>query len=163
MTRNKRGKNMKFDSTLLNDFASIATIVGILLAVLTFLYTAYQVQLNTKTNTGTFWLELEKMFSNHDDVHIKLRLGGEWAINNSGPENAIYWAKVEDYMGLFEHCEIMLQKKLIDWNTFHKIFSYRIYNIMANERIVQAKLVNEKKSWEDFLKLLKRMGINCPT
>jgi hypothetical protein len=150
---------MNIDLTL-SEWASVATILGAIFAVLTLLYTAYQIRLSTRISAGTFWLELEKMFANHDEVHIKLRPGGVWANNKGGPENVEDWAKVEDYMGLFEHCEIMLQKKLIDWKTFQAIFAYRIHNILVNKMIVQAKLKNEKDSWRAFLRLLKRMKVD---
>ncbi len=149
-------------SLSLADWASIATIVGAIMAAAVLLYTAIQVQQNTRISRGQFWLELEKMFSQHDEVHLKLRPGGEWTKEGAGPESAVDWAKVEDYMGLFEHCELMLRKKLIDWETFGAIFSYRLYNIVANKRIVEGKLVRERKSWDAFIRLLKRLQIDVP-
>jgi hypothetical protein len=144
------------------DWANVATIAGIPIAALVLIYTAYQVYLNTNISRGQFWLELEKMFSIHDEVHIKLRPGGEWAIKDSGPETVQDWAKVEDYMGLFEHCELMLRRRLIDWETFKLIFSYRIYNIVSNKIIVDAKLRRERKSWQAFIRLLDRLKIEIP-
>ena len=141
------------------DWANVATISGALIAVFTLFYTAYQVHQHTLISRGQFWLELEKMFARHDEVHLKLRPGGTWHDNATGPKTVEEWVKVEDYMGLFEHCEIMLQKKLIDEKTFRKIFSYRLRNIVANKLIVQAKLIQEKDSWTDFINLLKRLDI----
>jgi len=102
------------------------------------------------------------MFAVHDKVHIKLRPGGEWSNSKSGPKNSFEWAELEDYMDLFEHCEILLKKKLIDEDTFKSIFSYRLQNIIANNTIVGAKLVCEKYYWGDFIKLLKRLNIQLP-
>ncbi len=141
------------------DWANISTILGAIIAVVVLFYTACQVHQNTIISRGQFWLELEKMFSQHDEIHLKLRPGGEWSKENAGPENTNDWVKVEDYMGLFEHCEIMLEKKLIDWKTFKAIFSYRLHNIVANKRIIEKKLINEKTSWEHFMKLLKRLSV----
>mgnify|MGYP007118313577 CR=1 FL=1 len=146
----------------LADWANIATIAGIPIAALVLIYTAYQVHQNTIISRGQFWLELEKMFSTHDEVHIKLRPGGEWAIKDSGPETVQDWAKVEDYMGLFEHCELMLRRRLIDVETFKLVFSYRIYNIVSNKIIVDAKLRREGKSWQAFIRLLDRLKIEMP-
>ena len=139
----------------LSDWANIATIIGLIIATAALIYTAIQINQNTKISRGQFWLELEKMFSNHDDVHLYLRPGGKWAKEGKGPKTAKDWAKVEDYMGLFEHCEIMLQKKLIDEATFKAIFSYRLSNIMANKIIVNSKLVNKREDWSNFIRLLK--------
>lgn len=146
----------------LAEWADIATIAGIPLAALVLIYTAYQIHQNTKISRGQFWLELEKMFTQHDEVHIKLRPGGEWTSNNTGPKSVEEWAKVEDYMGLFEHCEIMLRKRLIDWETFGLIFSYRLHNIAANKIIVSVKLRQERKSWQAFIRLLNRLKIQIP-
>jgi hypothetical protein len=151
-----------FDLLNLENLANIATIAGIPIAALVLVYTAYQVHQNIKIIRGQFWLELEKMFSAHDEVHIKLRPGGDWAKKDSGPETNQDWAKVEDYLGLFEHCELMLRKGLIDWETFKLLFSYRLYNIVANEIIVNAKLQRERKSWQALIRLLKRLKINIP-
>ena len=93
---------------------------------------------------------------------MKLRPGGEWARANSGPESVEDWVKVEDYMGLFEHCELMLRKGLIDWETFKAIFNYRLHNIVANRRIVEAKLVAGGESWEAFIRLLQHLRIAIP-
>ena len=143
----------------LNNWASIFTILGVVIAAVALIFTACQVHKNTLVNRGQFWLELEKMFSQHDKVHMNLRPGGKWSSEGTGPENVKEWVKVEDYMGLFEHCEIMLQKKLIDEDTFGAIFSYRLQNIVDNKQIVQAKLVDERESWDKFNKLLKRYKI----
>ncbi len=144
----------------LSNFANIATIVGACTAVGVIVYTAYQVRQNTLISRGQFWLELEKMFTVHDEVHINLRPGGKWSKDGSGPESVNDWAKVEDYMGLFEHCEIMLSNKVIDWQTFGAIFSYRLNNILWNKKIIEAKLVNERSSWEGFLRLLEKLQIS---
>ncbi|UCD52204.1 MAG: hypothetical protein JSW27_06105 [Phycisphaerales bacterium] len=61
----------------LSDWASIATIVGVIVAILTLAYTAWQIHRNTLVAQGQFWLDLEKMFSSHDEVHINLRPGGQ--------------------------------------------------------------------------------------
>lgn len=149
-------------SLKLDDWANIATIAGIPIAALVLIYTAHQVHQGTKISRGHFWLELEKMFAQHDEVHIRLRPGGEWTANGGGPKTVEEWAKVEDYMGLFEHCELMLRRGLIDWETFKLIFSYRLHNIVANRIIVDAKLRREQQSWQAFIRLLKGLKIEIP-
>lgn len=143
---------------MLGDIASIATMVGAAAAILALVYAAQQIHQNTLVARGQFWLELEKMFYSHDEVHLNLRPGGKWAGTGAGPDSPQEWAKLEDYMGLFEHCEVLLGKGLIDRNTFSSIFAYRLTNILANPRIVEAKLGLERESWTDFVKLLERLG-----
>lgn len=144
---------------MLDQWVDIAAIVGGVTAVAVLFYTAIQVRQNTLISRGQLWLELEKMFTTHDPVHIALRPGGKWSGPNSGPETVEEWAQLEDYMGLFEHCEIMLERKLIDWDTFGDIFAYRLHNIADNTRIVDAKLIQERRSWKRFLRLLQRLDI----
>ncbi|OGB26649.1 MAG: hypothetical protein A3I66_03655 [Burkholderiales bacterium RIFCSPLOWO2_02_FULL_57_36] len=81
-----------------------------------------------------------------------------WA-GGKGPETPEDWAGVESYMGLFEHCEIMLEQRLIDERTFREIYSYRLRNIVANDVIRVAKLERLAAGWPRFLALLGRMGI----
>ncbi|MBW2021040.1 MAG: hypothetical protein JRI65_13770 [Deltaproteobacteria bacterium] len=145
----------------LENVASIAMVVSVLISTVALFYTAHQVKQHKNISCAQFWLELEKMFAQHDEVHVKLRPGGEWT-GNGGPKTGDEWAKVEDYMGLFEHCELMLRKELIDWETFQTIFSYRLRNVVANKTIVEAKLKKERPYWEAFVRLLKRLNIEIP-
>ena len=147
----------------LTQFANLATILGAAVAVGALLYTALQVRKNTLTSRASFWLELEKMFQAHDPVHLNLRPGGRWSDGVSGPLSPQEWVALEDYMGLFEHCEIMMNSGLVDVQTFSDIFVYRLHNIVANRTIVDAKLRKEEKMWGKFLALLRRFDIRLPT
>jgi hypothetical protein len=146
----------------LGEFANLATILGIIVAIVTLFFTFYQVNKNAKINRARFWLELEKMFQIHDPVHLKLRPGGEWADGSTGPTTNKEWGALEDYMGLFEHCEIMIALNLIDETTFSDIFKFRLRNIVSNHSIVDAKLCKEKEEWKHFLSLLNRFNVNLP-
>jgi hypothetical protein len=121
-----------------------------------------QVRRNAEVNRGNFWLKLEEMSRYYDDVHIKLRPGGDWAEQNTGKYKGPTPAEmpsVEDYMGFFEHCKVMLDRELIDSDTFKKIFAYRLRNIVANPIIVEEKLKKRGVWWEDFIKLLEELEI----
>ena len=60
------------------------------------------------------------------------------------------WASLEAYMGLFEHCEALLDDGLVDEKTFARIYSYRLKNIVANPVIVEEKLRKRKAGWLSF-------------
>lgn len=143
----------------LQDWTNIAQIAATTISAFALLYAGRQVTLSTRVNRAQFWLELRKMFHEHKDVHAKLRDGGEWAIDGSGPANSAEWASLEAYMGLFEHCERMMEEGLLDIKTFKSIYEYRIHNIIHNPTIYQAKLVDERAYWKDFLALMKRCDI----
>ena len=144
----------------LDKWADIATVAGVPVAVIALAYTARSLRSSALTSRAQFWLEIEKMFAVHDAVHVKLRPGGAWADEVSGPEAADEWAAVEDYMGLFEHCELLLRQKLIDWETFSRLFSYRVSNILYHRDIVRAKLIEEGSSWGLFIDLCVRLEHN---
>lgn len=143
------------------SFENAISLVGISLSLTAIIFTAFTISRNTKVHRAQFWLDLRERFSAFDDVHLKLRPGGAWSSVGSGPVETEEWIRVEAYMGLFEHCNIMLNDGLIDEKTFGKIYAYRLRNIVRNRIIVDSKLSNEerKKYWEEFAAMLDRFGI----
>jgi len=123
-------------------------------------FNAYELRQNAHVNRANFWLTIREMISKHDEVHLKLRPGGGWSDNEKGPNTHEEWAKVEAYMGFFEHFYAMLQKNLIDLKTFQSIYQYRLSNILHNNVIVDAKLKNEKSAWTNFIELCKKIGLS---
>jgi hypothetical protein len=95
-------------------------------------------------------------------VHLKLRPGGAWSGTNKGPETVEEWAKVEGYMGLFEHCESMLRQGLLNEQVFIESFKYRVVNLYANPVIKKAKLVERATGWSRFIALGDRLGLPNP-
>lgn len=142
----------------LSEAKDIATIIGVIVAVVSLAATAYNININMKINRAKFWLDLRTAFSKHDEVHQRLRPGGDWT-NNAEPANVSDMAKIEAYMGLFEHCESMLKEKLIDKETFRNIYSYRLHNLVANKWVKEKKLRDHKLEWERFIELLNEMKI----
>lgn len=136
----------------------MATIVGVFGAAVGLIFTAINTWLTLQTNRARFWLDLRDRFIKHDEVHRRLRPGGEWS-TRARPATRDEWAQVEAYMGLFEHCEIMLEQRLIDERTFKEIYAYRLSNLVANEIICREKLIERKAGWIRFLALLSRMKI----
>ena len=148
------------DSTFIKD---IATILGVTVGAVSLVYTAWNTSINRKTNRARFWLDLRKMFGEHDEVHRSLRPDrGRWARPGTGPETSEDWSKVEAYMGLFEICEDLLAARLIDEKSFSRSYRYRIKNILANEAIVTARLIKHAEDWQRFYNLAKRMQLTVP-
>jgi len=146
----------------LQEWADLGTVIGIPVAAIALFFNAKQTRNAALSARAGIWLELEKMFTVYDSVHRRLLPGGDWANGDpeAGPESVDEWASVDDYMGLFEHCEIMIQNHLLDWHTFDRIYSYRLSNIIDNEMIVRAKLIDEAPYWKDFQSLLRRWRRN---
>jgi hypothetical protein len=143
----------------LSDWANISTIIASLGALGALSYTAYQVSVSSKISRANFWLELRNQISNHSEIHLKLR-NEEWSNDDEKFPPEQDWSKLEAYMGFFEHCETMLDQKLIDWATFNDIYGYRIQLILLNPIIVREKLINRRSGWKRFLKLTARFHNN---
>lgn len=143
---------------ILSEAKDWATIVGVAIATCSLLSAALNLLVTARTNRAKFWLELRSAFSKHDDVHQALRPGGRWA-DGKDPTTAEEYAQIEAYMGLFEHCEIMLSQRLVDEATFREIYQYRLRNLVANRWIREEKLCRRAASWKRLIALLERMQV----
>ena len=94
----------------LSDLADIATIIASVVGTGALVFAGFQLKHSAQVAEGQFLLELEKMMATHDQIHLKLRPGGVWA-QGGAPSLAKEWADLEDYMGFFEHCELLIQDK----------------------------------------------------
>ncbi len=142
--------------------AQWATIVGAPSAVMALIYAGLQIRQSVLIARGQFMLELERMIALHDPVHIRLRPGGDWSTHDSGPADAAEWSELEDYMGFFEHCELLLQAGSLKLQSFKALFGYRVANIMQNNRIVRAKLQEEEEVLAPIPRATRPLG-HCPT
>ena len=143
----------------LGEVKDIAVIVGVLAGAGSLVAATLSLMLAHRTNRAKFWIDLRGAFAKHDDVHRKLRPGGDW-LGGAGPANPQEFADVEAYMGLFEHCEIMLSQRLIDEPTFREIYRYRLQNLISNEWVRAEKICVRPEGWKRFIDLLKRMKID---
>ena len=144
---------------IIECISDVATISAFLLAIFGFWYVVKQFTQYKKTEQARFWLDLRKMFQDHDEVHRRLRNPDDWGSGRIGPENPDEWSKVEAYMGLFELCNIMIKKDLINIEVFKTQYEYRIRNILNNEVIKQSKLVEARDGWKEFIDLVKRLDL----
>lgn len=146
------------EPSMLAQLKDLAAILGIVVAIGSLAFAALGIWLTGKTNRARFWLDLRSAFAKHDDVHRRLRTGGDWA-ENKGPKNSDEYFQLEAYMGLFEHGEIMLDQGLIDERTFREIYRYRLVNLVANDWVRIEKLCHHADGWPRFIALLKRMNV----
>ena len=122
------------------------------------IFNAYERHRESKIARGTFWLELEKMFQHYDQLYLHLRFqGGDWVCKDDvGPSTKEDIAQLCDYIGLFEHCYILLKQNIIDLDTFQGIYKTRIIGLLSN-KIIRKEISNEK--WETFHELLRKLGL----
>ena len=143
----------------IGQYRDSATVIGVLIASLSLAVTAFANFFNYRTNRAKLWLDVRTAFGRHDEVHSKLRVGGDWFGSDTHPSSPRELADVEAYMGLLEYCEIMMSDRLIDEGTFKRLFSYRLDNLLANRKIF-ARISDQSEYWTDFLKLCARMEID---
>jgi hypothetical protein len=133
-------------------FTSIATVLG--------LYFVWrQLRDTRRIAQGEFLLRLDEMFRYHDKVHRRLRPGGEWYLQEKGPNSVEEWADVDSYMGLFERIKVLIDNKVVELEIINTLYGYRLDNILANNKIKQEKLEkDEKDKWQKFIKLCKALN-----
>lgn len=172
------------DAKVLFDEIKISEIVTLLGAVATFLViilTRTQIIKTTEISRAQFWLEINKIFLDYDEIHFNLRDGGKWHCLESDVDDIrndkikcegvnskekCYrcdiehkdWSRIVSYLGLLEHCELMIQDGIIDQKRFELIFSYRIKNLIRNRQI-RSKLIEENVDWIEFNNLLNRFNL----
>ncbi|MBK3574080.1 hypothetical protein JHN63_09650 [Streptomyces sp. MBT65] len=108
-------------------------------------------------------MNLDEAFLRHLDVYSRLRPGddsqspGDWAERGQGPDSASEWMAVEQYMGLFERIEVLIEGGVLDTHLTNRLYGYRVRNIVANERIRTKLLIEGAAGWQDFLSLVHRL------
>lgn len=127
--------------------------VGALLTGIGLIYAGLQVRLSRKIARAQFLLQLDTMFREHKQVENKLR--GEWA--TSGPQTPEEWIAVEDYMGLFERVQAMIDDGIIDLKSFDLMYGYKMFYIVRNKEIYEHKIVERSDQWVLFISLLRKL------
>ena len=143
----------------LQELSNLATAIGAPVAIAALFYTGWQLRRTRLIEQGRFMLELERMSEKHDPIHTRLRRSGDWHGSAGGPKTLQEWVAVDDYMGFFEHCELLLKAGTLKTQAFKSLYGYRVENIAANPVLVRAKLIQEKEYWLEFLDLCKRLKI----
>ena len=129
----------------IEQIANIVTIIGFL----SILFTAYQFIRYKRVEEAKLWLELRDKFLNHSDIHIKLRNGIEL--------NEEDYPHLDAYLGQFELCQPMLQKKLIDKAVFTSQYDYRLHNISINREVIDYINI-DRDDWVLFIRLCNDFG-----
>lgn len=155
--------------------ASTFAVLGIIVAALALIGSWRANKANARAERARFWLDLRTMFASHYEVHKKLRPGGDWRKKGNEDQPARGSDDEADliaYMGLFEHCEYMLEDKLLDERTFKKIYAYRLDLLLKNNSVKRRlarydtqgrfeelrRWPGEEGGWDALQKLLKRFN-----
>lgn len=140
----------------IEELALWGTFLSGLGALAALLISISQIRKDSKFNEANFWLTLREIF-HHDNrkcVHNDFR-NGKW--KESIPSDTQDWIKIEEYLGLFEICERMLERRIINEKMFKSLYEYRLYNFKQNKEVVKCKLIYEPYDWEYLYRLLSRI------
>lgn len=152
-----------YNEISISSLSNIADWATAIVAFLGFVFAYFKLRKSNRISESSFLIKLRNSFSKHRKVHRNLEEGGKW--HKDGANKSIKkreWVRVYAYIGLFELCNMMLDKGLIDMDIFSSQYRYRIENILNNESIVQ-KIIDDKEYWKEFIQLTKKMkGIHNP-
>ncbi|PKA10399.1 hypothetical protein CH372_19615 [Leptospira meyeri] len=136
------------ESTL-NLFVNLAQLITGIIGICAFIFSFHQLKVSRITKKFEFILSLREIFNEQKKfkIHEALRNG------HSIPD----WASLDEYLGVFEICEVMIHNKILDTQIFSDLYKYRLQNILSNEEIILNKLILEVESWDNLYKLFKRI------
>ena len=134
--------------------SSVADSITAIVAFLTCALAWWQLRRINATDSSRFLLELRESFSE------KRRWKVHRAIRNKTAEDISYLenhkAEVNDYLGLFEICEEMIERKTISVETFRNFYYYRLEYILDNPWIIKKLLDDDISYWPKLFKIMKR-------
>jgi hypothetical protein len=141
---------------------SAATAITALIALFALVYAKDQVreaqkqlQHSRKIANLDALLRLDEAFQRHAEVHKLLQPNFGWGRNKGGPKSDEEWFMVTSYMGLFERVNFLIDIGIEELAMIDKFHGYRVFNIVSNDIIRQAKLEDERlaRYWQEFIKL----------
>ena len=130
---------------------AIATCVAAVVAVGTLIVAYMQLKRINSTDSSRFLLELRDAFSEEKrwEVHRAIKDSSNGYLENHDIE-------VDDYLGLFEICEIMINKGTMTVEDFKNFYFYRLEYILDNSFILEKLLTEKAFYWANFSRLFKR-------
>jgi len=137
----------------MDKILEVAQIITGLTAIVAIVLSILQNRNSMRISKTDFLLTLKDAFlqNNRYEIHVQLREGKK--IEN--------WANLDDYLGLFEVCEIMIQENTLSENVFKKLYSYRLKNILGDDEVVFYKFIMESEDWTNLIKLYIRIFPNA--
>jgi hypothetical protein len=108
-----------------------------------------------QTNRANFWLKLEEILSigRRERVHLNI-MDKKYTKERFIETDDSYW--VDDYLGIFELCFIMMKQRVINLKTFKAIYRYRLIYFLQYELLVKEKLIKEGYYYEYLYKLFSK-------
>lgn len=139
----------------LNSISALATIIGVIVGIISLWLIYKQIEHQTKTARAEFIFHLDNHFSEYNlwDTFEKFENN---SFDNLKSENPKISPKeklnIEKYLNFFSTLQFLLANKLIELDTIDKMFAYRFFVVMNNS--LTSKIVQSKREcWEDLIEL----------
>jgi hypothetical protein len=107
-------------------------------------------------------LNLRKLLSDKENSEIHKILYEErenWINEISGKDKNDIESKVNNYLGILELINILIDKGVVNMKNFNKQFGYRVENAHANKDIIE-HIKKDIAYWKDLIRLFKKMNLD---
>lgn len=121
---------------------------------------------NINNQEGKALLDLRGILNEPEskEIHIKIR-GQDCDWGNGIPQyeqnDANTWRKIDNYLGVLELINILIDKNVISIENFNNQFGYRVNNVFQNQDIKDYidNTVNNEVTWKGLYCLFKKRGL----
>ncbi len=118
---------------------------------------------NINNQEGKSLLDLRNLLNEPENLEIHKKLRGEtgdWAngIPANEKDNKDTWRKIDNYLGILELINILLEKNVISRENFDNQFGYRVNNVFENKDIKEYldNYKNKEVVWKELFSLFKK-------
>jgi hypothetical protein len=112
---------------------------------------------------GEVLLNLRKLLSEPENLEIHKNLRGKSGVWVNGiPEEDKTndtWRKIDNYLGILELINILIDKGVVNMKDFKNQFGYRVENVRENKDII-AHIKDEITYWKDLICLFKKLDLD---
>jgi len=137
---------IEFNNSWFDIIVDVATIVTGLSAICAIIVSIITIRKNTKTIKAQNLIYIRDLFTEEKRVEIHAAIRNENTIEN--------WVAVDDYLGIFELCFVLIDDGNLNLDSFRSQYGYRLGNILFCDEIIYYKLLLEYEFWDNFYKLV---------
>lgn len=142
-----------------DDWTAIFTGAQAIIMFIGFFLTILQLRSSRNDSRAQFWFKIKTHFYRFEDIATSLRPGGKWQYKI--PPDAESWSRVDEYLGMFEYCEMLLKRNIIDEDFFKIEYRVQLSNAIGHPQINEKiNNPNENEYWKTLFELCERLDIN---
>jgi hypothetical protein len=116
---------------------------------------------------GKALIDIRKLLNESDnlEIHKKLRgTSGEWALGipQAQINDLDTWRKIDNYLGILELINILIEKEVISKENFNSQFGYRVDNVQTNPDIRNylEEYPNHQIVWKELYSLFSKRPLD---